>query len=165
MTRRDDVDRIYQQLTIVARRARELSEELHPGLSLGAYSLLSYIEVRTDVRAADIATLYGLDKSTVSRQLDQLESDGLLVRIGERPGRRGQSLALTAAGRAALDKAAASARASLAERLAGWGDHDIETFAGLVARFNGPPDRVAAAASPPVRPSGLDPGDQGQTSG
>src|SRR5271154_6406677 len=64
------------------------------------------------------AATYGLDKSTVSRQLDQLIGDGLLLRVGERPGRRGQALLLTPAGEKVLAVAGSSGRGALVERLA-----------------------------------------------
>jgi DNA-binding MarR family transcriptional regulator len=136
MSRHHDLDQLYDGLAAFSRRSRELGEELHPGLSLVAYTLLSFIQVRDGTRAADIASTYGLDKSTVSRQVDQLVADGQLLRCGERPGRRGQVLAVTAAGQQALDRAASTIRGSLVERLTDWEDGDIATFARLVDRFN-----------------------------
>jgi DNA-binding MarR family transcriptional regulator len=122
---------------VKARRARELSAELHPGLSLVAYTALSYIEARPDTRSADIAADWGLDKSTLSRQINQLVAADLLVRTGERPGRRGQQLELTPSGRHALDAAAESIRARLIGALQTWTDHDVRTFTKLMIRFNG----------------------------
>ena len=136
MTREKDLEQLYEGLTVFARRARELSTELHPGLSLVAFTLLSYIESRPDARAVDIAADWGVDKSTVSRQINQLECAALIARIGERPGRRGQQLELTAAGRDALAAAAESIRALLFKQLQDWTEADIRTFAGLITRFN-----------------------------
>jgi DNA-binding MarR family transcriptional regulator len=136
MTRQSDLDQLYEGLAVFARRSRELSEELHPGLTLVAYSLLSFIEAHEGSRATDIAAMYGLDKSTVSRQLDALCAAGLLTRAGERAGRRGQVLALTPPGQAALDDAARSVRALLVNRLSDWGDRDVAQFSRLVDRFN-----------------------------
>jgi DNA-binding MarR family transcriptional regulator len=88
------------------------------------------------VRAADLSAHFGLDKSTLSRQLEQLISAGLLRREGERPGRRGSVLALTPAGQQHLAAAAQAVRNRLADRLTGWDDGDIATFAQLITRFN-----------------------------
>ncbi|MGH3293271.1 MAG: MarR family winged helix-turn-helix transcriptional regulator, partial [Trebonia sp.] len=115
---------------------RDVGDNLHPGLSLVAYTLLAQIDVTPEMRAADLAAPVGLDKSTRSRQLEQLISTGLLRREGERPGRRGYVLALTAAGRQHLDAAAQAVRDRLTERLADWDDPDIAAFARLVTRFN-----------------------------
>jgi DNA-binding MarR family transcriptional regulator len=136
MTREAAVEDLYYGLTTMARRARDMSDDLHPGLSLVAYTLLTEIYGTAGVRAADLCAHFGLDKSTLSRQLDQLISAGLLRREGERPGRRGSVLALTPAGEQHLAAAAQAVRERLAERLTGWDDGDIATFAQLVGRFN-----------------------------
>jgi DNA-binding MarR family transcriptional regulator len=136
MTREAAFEDLYHGLTTMARRARDMSDDLHPGLSLVAYTLLTEIHLTPGARAADLCAHFGLDKSTLSRQLDQLISAGLLRRDGERPGRRGSVLALTPAGEQHLTAAAQAVRDRLAERLAGWDDGDIGAFAQLVTRFN-----------------------------
>jgi DNA-binding MarR family transcriptional regulator len=136
MTRETALEDLYHGLTTMARRARDMSDDLHPGLSLVAYTLLTEIDLTPETRAADLCAHFGLDKSTLSRQLDQLISAGLLRRDGERPGRRGSVLALTPAGEQHLAAAAQAVRDRLAGRLTGWDDRDIATFAQLVARFN-----------------------------
>jgi DNA-binding MarR family transcriptional regulator len=136
VARVSDLEQLYDGLTVFARRARELSSELHPGLSLVAFTMLSYVETRPDTRAADVAADWGLDKSTVSRQIDQLAAAELITRTGERPGRRGQVLELTDTGRQALNAAAGSIRERLYRQLHDWTDGDIAAFAQLLARFN-----------------------------
>ncbi len=123
-------------MTCMVRRSRELSGELHPGLSLVGYTLLTQIDAMSQTRAADLAAYFGLDKSTVSRQLDELINAGLLRRDGERPGRRGQALVVTDEGRRQLREAADCVRARLAEWLADWDDQDLAGFASLVTKFN-----------------------------
>jgi DNA-binding MarR family transcriptional regulator len=136
MAREAALEDLYQGLTTLARRARVAGDHLHPGLSLVAYALLTQIDVTPGMRAADLAAHFGLDKSTLSRQLEQLISAGLLRRDGERPGRRGYVLTLTAAGRQHLDAAGQAVRDRLADRLADWDDRDIAAFGQLVTRFN-----------------------------
>ena len=136
MARAAALDDLYQGLTTLSPRARDVGDDLHPGLSLVAYTLLTQVDAEPGVRAADLAAHFCLDKSTLSRQLEQLISAGLLRREGERPGRRGSVLALTPAGQQHLAAAAQAVRNRLAERLTGWDDGDIATFAQLVARFN-----------------------------
>ena len=139
MAREAALDDLYRGLTTLARRARDAGDHLHPGLSLVAYSLLARIDVTPGMRAADLASHFALDKSTLSRQVEQLISAGLLRRDGEQPGRRGYVLTLTAAGRQHLDVAGQAVRDRLAERLTDWDDQDIPTFAQLVTRFNQAP--------------------------
>src|SRR5277367_2552977 len=133
MAREAALDDLYLGLTTLARRARDVGDELHPGLSLVAYTLLTQVDVTPGMRAADLAAHFCLDKSTLSRQLEQLMSAGLLRRDGEQPGRRGYVLTLTAAGRAHLDDAARAVRDRLAGRMADWDDDDIAVFGTLVA--------------------------------
>src|ERR1700677_452610 len=122
MAREAALDDLYQGLTTLSRRARDAGDHLHPGLSLVAYTLLARIDVTPGMRAADLASHFALDKSTLSRQVEHLISAGLLRRDGERPGRRGYVLTLTAAGRQHLDAAAQPVRDRLAEKLTDWAD-------------------------------------------
>ena len=148
MTREAALEDLYQGLSRLVRRARDLGDDLHPGLSLVAYTLLAQIDVTPEARAADLAAHFGLDKSTVSRQLEQLISAGLLGRDCEQPGRRGYALTLTAAGRQHLDAAGHAVRDRLAERLTDWDDRDIDAFAELVTRFNLGSSRLWANSAP-----------------
>jgi DNA-binding MarR family transcriptional regulator len=136
MAREAALDDLYLGLATMARRARDVADELHPGLSVVDYTLLTQIDVTPGVRAADLAAHFCLDKSTLSRQLEQLISAGLLGRDCEQPGRRGYALTLTAAGRQHLDAAGHAVRDRLAERLTDWDDRDIDAFAQLITRFN-----------------------------
>jgi DNA-binding MarR family transcriptional regulator len=136
MTRDGGIEELYHQLNALIRRSRELSNELHPGLSLVAYTFLSLVETTPAIRASDLVDRLGLDKSTVSRQLNQLFEAGLLDRQGGRPGRRGDPLSLTAAGRNVLAADAKRVRKRVTSWLEGWEDEDIAVLAGLLARFN-----------------------------
>jgi DNA-binding MarR family transcriptional regulator len=101
-----------------------------------AHTFLSLVESTPDLRASDLAKRLGLDKSTVSRQLDQLAHDGLLDRIGGRPGRRGDPLSLAPAGRQALTDDADRVRARVIGWLSDWKNDDIVTLTRLIGRFN-----------------------------
>lgn len=132
--RQSDVDHIYRALSVLIRRRGELGAELHPGLSLVAYTMLDQIAADTDIRATDLASRFGLDKSTVSRQLATLEGTGLVRCREEEPGRRGHRLELTPKGRRTLDAAASKSRRRLSGYLAGWEDEDLHQLAILLDR-------------------------------
>lgn len=153
MAREAALEDLYQGLSTLIRRARDQSDDLHPGLSLVAYTLLDQIGSCHEARAADLAAHFGLDKSTVSRQLEQLASAGLLRRECERPGRRGYGLVLTDAGRQLLDAAAQAVRDRLHEWLSDWDDADVASFGALVSRFNQSNNRGLLAQPPGFSPA------------
>lgn len=134
--RSTNISRLYDGLAFVSRQSRELGAYLHPELPLVAHSLLAFIDAEPDARAVDVAAAYGLDKSTVSRQIAHLEAAGLVVRTDEKPGRRGHVLQLTDKGTKTLRRAAESSRRTLAAHLTDWPDNDIEALARLLARFS-----------------------------
>jgi DNA-binding MarR family transcriptional regulator len=136
MSRDTLVEDLYQQLNALIRRSRELGNDLHPGLSLVGYTFLSMVESTPEIRAADLADRLSLDKSTVSRQLNQLFDAGLLDREGGRPGRRGDPLSLTPAGRRALATDAKRVRCQLTGWIEDWGDRDVALLTNLMSRFN-----------------------------
>ena len=126
---------LYQGLGTLMRRRAELGAEFHPGLSLAAFTMLTQIQAAPGTRACDLADLFGLDKSTVSRQLNELQTAGLIGREGERSGRRGYALVLTEEGRHQLEQESERAQQRLAEVLAAWKERDITAFAGMIERF------------------------------
>ncbi len=136
MARDEVIEDLYRQLNSLIRRSRELSNELHPGLPLIAHTFLNLVEGTPDIQASDLVERLGLDKSTVSRQLNQLFDQGLLDREGGRPGRRGDPLSLTPKGRRVLTADADRVRARVTCWLEDWESRDIADFANLIARFN-----------------------------
>jgi DNA-binding MarR family transcriptional regulator len=144
VTRNDVIEDLYRQLNRLIRRSRELSNELHPDMSLMAHTFLLLVETTPEIRASDLAEGLGLDKSTVSRQLDQLAQEGLLDRVGGRPGRRGDPLSLTAAGRQVMAADADRVRARVTSWLDGWDNDDILALARSIARFNASVDESMA---------------------
>jgi DNA-binding MarR family transcriptional regulator len=136
VNRSDDIETVYLALTTMVRRSQQLGGKIHPSLSLPAYTVLNQVGAEPGTRARDLVEYFGLDKSTVSRQVNQLETAGLLRRAGERPGRRGSVLEVTAEGQRLLDQAGGAIRSALADRMVGWDDGDIARFATLLEAFN-----------------------------
>jgi DNA-binding MarR family transcriptional regulator len=86
-----------------------------------------------------VALHYLLDKSTVSRQVADLEKRGLLERVVDPDDRRIQTLQVTATGRAKVEAANESLRGMLEERLRGWSSADLGRLAHDLVRFNDTP--------------------------
>src|SRR3954451_16523757 len=118
---------VQRELTVFSRRIRSLSARLHPELSFVAYSMLSQIAGEQECSAVDLVHLYQLDKSTVSRQVADLERRGLVVRVG---GGRGRLLQASEAGSALLAEAARAQREELERRVADWEPGRLAEFAG-----------------------------------
>jgi DNA-binding MarR family transcriptional regulator len=129
------IDQLYKALTHLMRRRAELGASLHPELSLVGYTLLAEIEAAPGTRATDLAALFGLEKSTVSRQLNDLEMAGMLRRGVEETSRRGYTLVVTDAGKAALERETAIVREHLSEALTQWRVREIAALADMVNRF------------------------------
>lgn len=86
---------------------------MHPDLQPSGYKLLSYIARTGGANAHQLAELFEMDKSMVSRQIRMLEDFGLLE---SRPDERdGRLRALTAT--AAAQETLAQLRAENAERM------------------------------------------------
>ncbi|MET7282485.1 MarR family transcriptional regulator [Kribbella sp. NPDC005582] len=100
------VAEIEQQLSALFRRARSASmmmaRRVHPDMDAAGYALISQIEFAggagTGVRASEVAQALGLDKSTVSRGITQLETLGLIERVGDPDDGRARLLKLTPLG-------------------------------------------------------------------
>ncbi|MEU2348856.1 MarR family transcriptional regulator [Modestobacter sp. NPDC049651] len=137
MAREELTAAVQRELTVFARRVRRQPQRLRQELPFVAWSMLSSIDGAEGTRAVDLATRFRLDKSTVSRQVGDLERRGLVVR-GQGPagGGRGQVLRLTPAGRRLLDEAAATRRTELARRVAGWSEDELAAFAAALQRYN-----------------------------
>ncbi|MER5910654.1 MarR family winged helix-turn-helix transcriptional regulator [Streptomyces sp. NPDC001982] len=134
------VETIQREMTIFARRARASAGRMHPELSLVSYTLLGHLEERDGCRATDLAALYALDKSTVSRRVAALERDGLVERRLDPADHRVQVLHLTDAGREILAEVTLRHRAAVRERLADWPEQDLARFARYLERYNAGPD-------------------------
>jgi DNA-binding MarR family transcriptional regulator len=79
--------------------------------------------------------MIGLDPSTVSRHVRQLERQGLAVRDADPTDARAVSLEATAAGRDAIQRVRGARRALLERVLADWPAGDRRELARLLTRL------------------------------
>ncbi len=87
------------------------------------------------LRVTDLAELLGVDAPSVTRKVQQLERDGLVVRTTDPGDRRATRIGLTPAGRRTLERVRQARRAWLDQLLEGWDDHDLSTLTALLGRF------------------------------
>jgi DNA-binding MarR family transcriptional regulator len=152
MTRRTltraDARRIAEielELSKLFRRARStsmsLARRVHPDMDAAGYALISQIELgiaddRPGARASEVALALGLDKSTVSRGIAQLEGLGLVERIPDPDDGRARLLRLTPEGADRFGSIRAHRQAEFEAILARWDPTDLEDMAHLLGQLN-----------------------------
>lgn len=131
------ITRIQAALTTISRRGSARIRRSNQALSPVDHSLLFYLRSNPRCRAVDIASHFGLNRSTVSRQLAALIELGLLEASADGGAiTRSQQLQLTASGEKVLEESASLINGALTERLRKWSKSDIQAFAAMLDRFN-----------------------------
>jgi DNA-binding MarR family transcriptional regulator len=139
---------IEQALTRLIRRGNQprvherLAARAGVTLDRAAYSILCRVHEAGPLRLSGLAARTGVDASTVSRQVQQLERTGLVGRVGDPADRRASLLALTAEGDRVLARMRKARRESLAQVLSGWSGADRRALGALLTRLVDDLERV-----------------------
>jgi DNA-binding MarR family transcriptional regulator len=132
--------RLEREIGLLLRRSRAISArlagELHPELDGAAYGLLALLQDAGPLRASDLVTRLGLDKSTVSRQIASLVDLGLVDRTADPADGRAQVLTPSREGAARLSHIREVRRARWESDLSGWPAEDVATLGELLDRLN-----------------------------
>ncbi|WP_198153980.1 MarR family winged helix-turn-helix transcriptional regulator [Catenuloplanes japonicus] len=135
----DDRDRIERELTLLVRRTQRIHVRL-PGVARhverAAYAILGRLHDDGPMRLTALATLFGLDVSTVSRQVQSLQAEGLISRSADPGDRRAALIQITEHGTEVLRGMRAARRELLRDLTDSWPARDRERFADLLERFN-----------------------------
>ena len=99
------------------------------------YGILGRLQAAGPQRTSDIAAHLGVDISTVSRQVAQLEAEGLVRRGSDPSDRRATMICLTEAGADLVAKLRAARREYLSGVLEGWSETDIDHLGRLLERL------------------------------
>jgi DNA-binding MarR family transcriptional regulator len=136
---------LERELTRLMRRARaasaRIAADVHPDLDAAAYAVLVAI---VDLAAASsggvhaglVAETVGLHKSTMSRNLGQLERLGLIERVPDPADARARLLRLTPVGEESVERSRRGRRERLAGQLGDWSDADLRRLGSLLGRLN-----------------------------
>ena len=131
---------VEREIGLLLRRARaiqtRLASELHPELDGAAYGLLALLQDAGPLRASDLVTRLGLDKSTVSRQVSSLVALGLVDRTADPEDGRAQVLTPSLEGAARLSRIREARRARWEEDLSDWPEEDVAVLGELLGRLN-----------------------------
>ncbi len=106
------------------------------GAEFSALMLLYPLNAMGPMRVTDLAEVKQADPSTVSRQAAQLVKAGLARREADPVDGRASRLAVTDAGRRAVEQMRAGRDALLGQGLNGWPAEKVDTFAALFEEFN-----------------------------
>jgi DNA-binding MarR family transcriptional regulator len=88
-----------------------------------------------NVRLTDLAERLGVDAPAVTRKVQQLERQGLIVRSVDPGDGRAFRLQLTHEGRGTIERLLVARQRWLEERLEGWSRADRDEFARLLQQF------------------------------
>ncbi|PTR22845.1 DNA-binding MarR family transcriptional regulator [Rhodococcus sp. OK519] len=143
-SRGDDVAAVHAELVQLARELIAGGRDAQGGPSFAQHSVLSFVARNPGCRATDISDAFGVNRSTVSRQLRGcLDSGWVRSEVG--PLRAGYPLHLTDQGAAVLAAADRTRLDEVRARVDTWLPTEIAQFADILRRF-----RVAPVA--PVAP-------------
>lgn len=104
-------------------------------LDTGSFWLLKTLATFGPQRVTDLATYAGLDVSTVSRHVAQLDSAGLIERIPDPADGRAQRVELSAAGAEHFEAVLNTRRMLLDRCLESWDPHELEQLDQLLTRL------------------------------
>jgi DNA-binding MarR family transcriptional regulator len=138
-------EQIEQQVTVLLRRVQRIHLSTTSGevnLERSAYGIMCKLADEGPQRLGALASTFGLDPSTITRQVQALEEIGLAHRTTDPSDRRASILDLTPAGQQVLRETRAHRRARLRQALADWSEQDLADFARLMAQFNLSLDRL-----------------------
>ena len=120
---------------------RDVSRVVHPGYPSNVLPSLALVERLGAARVSALAEAARVDVSVVSRQVQALESDGLVVRAADPNDRRASLVSLSEAGRQVLEEGRTRMEALVEERLARWSTSDLadatRTLSSLVDDLRG----------------------------
>ena len=113
----------------------DLGEAVSAGLKRGALIPLHLLHRGGPARVTSLAVALGLDRTTVTRHLDELEGRGLITRSAAPEDRRSVIVSLTPKAQQSLDKAFMDGRETLRTQLATWTKEERAEFGRLLDRY------------------------------
>jgi DNA-binding MarR family transcriptional regulator len=136
------IDRFDEALQSVARSITQV--RVHERLlrlagvrldRAGATLLFKLAAKGESLRVTDLAEMLGVDTPTVTRKVQQLERNGMVVRQSDPDDGRSSRIRLTPAGRRTIERVRRARRAWLDRLLQDWDDKDLSDLADLLSRF------------------------------
>jgi DNA-binding MarR family transcriptional regulator len=98
--------------------------------------ILKSIALHGPVRSSDAARDLGLSRASISRRVSWLEAEGLIDAAPDPDDGRASLLTLTELGEQRLQSLSKMGADAMREIVEDFSDHELETLARLLARFN-----------------------------
>jgi DNA-binding MarR family transcriptional regulator len=139
LTMTDTYAQVEQHLTVLLRRVQHIHLTTAAGeldVDRSAYGIMCRLADEGPQRLGSLATAFGLDPSTITRQVQALEASGLAERAVDPTDRRAAILDLSEEGRRTLAQAREYRRSKFKEILTDWSEEDRSEFARLLEQFN-----------------------------
>ncbi|MFF5626389.1 hypothetical protein CQ047_05635 [Microbacterium sp. MYb72] len=134
-SRKNDSATVLRSLVAISRRGLVDASFGDAPLSITDQSIVMAIAERPGIRSIDIARMFRLNRSTVSRQLAGLIALGI-VRDTAPPSGRGRPLELTPEGMDAYRGTLGALQQIIDQHLARWTDAEVSRFAHDLERFD-----------------------------
>lgn len=133
-----DVEEVFATFAsrpFLPRLRARISDAVGGACDPSAYPMLARIESWGPLRTTALAERIGLDVSTVSRKISDLEEAGLVTHEPDPDDRRAHLLEVTPEGRRVLTRMHQVRRALFEDGLAAWSATEIRQLADVLARF------------------------------
>ncbi|KUN99712.1 MarR family winged helix-turn-helix transcriptional regulator [Streptomyces caeruleatus] len=133
-----EIENCLTRVSYLAGRARQHEYRMAmAGLPLdrAAVAVLRRLAEAEPMRPGVLAGLLAVEASHVTRQVQQLERAGYVLRAADPHDRRARRIGLTDAGRAAVDRFREAGRVGMGMALADWSDDDLRRLAELFHRL------------------------------
>lgn len=125
---------MIQELSILLDHADRLA--LRPfNLNTMQYNALLLLNTEEGWRLTDLSERLLCERSTVTRLVDYLESEGLISRSADPVDRRSQRVTLTAAGLAKRDQAQAAIEQAIRERFSVLSGEEVHQLLAMLQRL------------------------------
>jgi DNA-binding MarR family transcriptional regulator len=136
----DAVRAIEDEIGVLVRRLKRVINErahaIHRDLQGASYLILGWLAEHGPVRASAIVEVFGMDKGSLSRQLQHLEDLGFVERTPDPADGRATLVNASAQAVRRLAEVEEERRRSLDERLADWSADELEAFARQLGHYN-----------------------------
>jgi DNA-binding MarR family transcriptional regulator len=127
---------------------RRSSPRPHRALDRAAYVILRFLQEAGPQNLSAVATRLNLDGSTVTRQVNALHRDGLVVRSADPDDGRGTVIAATDRGIAQVDSVSLARREIYRDVLRDWTAAELRDLAGTLERLTRDMDAYLKSRGP-----------------